>query len=949
MGPAEFQGDGGESLHERRDNRAHHLLWTLPLCCVLCLVAVRPIQAQFYTPDWTRYTVGLPPPPTGGKDANTTFNQRAQTYTQFLACGQENVFLDLAMQKPSNFIDDNILDRVMAKLWWLKTVKDTDCTGVFNVIFVDGTAVDFLCQERNPQDGTCKTPFQDTQHFVAQMQTTFGESCSSGSFEVKAAGKRGNPPTLPDNGVFATVKSRVSRDCLAAQINFVLSQVKRRDSNGNTLFPGTSGLPCDLSTLGNPPFSGLGTNGDWDMRMRTLIRILFLDQMYLRTGHPSILGEFRPPPEYPNDSNLWGYVQDELIIVDGGPGPDSYSWTACGDNEADTGTPQDREDENGFWDGAFDSIGDIASWLCHRLVLILVFFTVAAAIVYLTGLTGLAASVLTAIGIAAILAGQIPETENHRLMIESTRFLNNQLTIQQRGGASQAPNISDAQQDVRNWLLNKFQEIAKNEFNEYNARPYHGISLSALRNLADFSTDPDVRNGAQMLIEYSAAKFALGSSQGRRLVPFRRHFAGVDCIDGHPCGGAVGLINNTAYAEIFNNFYQLGDGGVSFGLLFNGQTQQLPFGFVSTGQPAAPFGGKPGSATGSNITVTSFGGALGDAYAAATSQFVPNALIADLAINKDRPYLQRFHHHGGYEIYSSSPSALITAGGIETDHASKFSIGIDIGNFGSDDLGAGVPTTVMFTGAPIGPTDKGQLYSKMTLDSFISFRGTRDTHGGSETFTDNLCVWQNFACGTNVHIPNDIVQCLTHDPHNLGVHWFFFDSSNCFGYDRVPRFFVVMYLICPQDTCHGDLQNVGAGFLEVIDKPSESIGAFEQMVIQRNPPSPELANLGQGCLTSDGACTGHYHTMNGATSHNLEIALRGHQDAHNKTGITSVDHFSVNELGDWNFAEGDIINSQGDGVISIKNPRLGTELILDFSDVNHPCRRTGPNQPCTQQ
>jgi hypothetical protein len=628
-----------------------------------------------------------------------------------------------------------------------------------------------------------------------------------------------------------------------------------------------------------------------------------------------------------------------LIVVHGGPGPDSYSWTACGDNEAATGTPQDREDENSSSDSLFDSVGDIASWLCHRLVLILLFIGAAGVLSFLAGPLGVGVAVLAALGIAAILAGQIPETENHRLMIESTRFLNNQLTIQI---LQSAPNISGGQQDVKAWLLNKFQEIAKNDFNEYNARPYHGLALSALRNLADFSTDSDVRNGAQMLIEFSAAKFALGSNQGRRLVPFRRHSLDVDCIDGHPCSD---LSNNKAYAEIFNDFVQLGDGGVSFGLLFNGQTQRLPFGFVSTGEPAAAFGDPPGSPTASG-----FGGALGDAYAAATSHFVPNALIADLAIRKDVPYLQRIHH-AGYEIYSSSSSALITAGGIETDHASKFTIGpIGIGApFDGDDLGAGVPTTVMFTGAPIGVTDKGQQSSKMTLDSLISFRGTRDTHGGSETFTDNLCVWQNFACGTNVHIPSDIAQCLIHDPNHVGLHWYFLDSSICDGYKTGPSFFVVMYVICPQDICRPDLQNAGAGFLEVIDNPSDPIGAFEFKVIQRNPASPELANLGQGCLTSNGVCTGHYHSMNGTVSRDLEIALRGHQDDPNKTGINSIDGVAVKGPAEWSLAEGDIINSQGDGVISIRNPRMGAEVILDFSDVNHPCRRSGPAQPCVQQ
>jgi hypothetical protein len=164
----------------------------------------------------------------------------------------------------------------------------------------------------------------------------------------------------------------------------------------------------------------------------------------------------------------------------------------------------------------------------------------------------------------------------------------------------------------------------------------------------------------------------------------------------------------------------------------------------------------------------------------------------------------------------------------------------------------------------------------------------------------------------------------------------------------VPKFYVVLFLICPQDLCRPDLKNAGAGFLEVIDNPTDTIGTFESEVIQRNPRS-ELGNLGQGCLTLDGLCSGRYHTMNSPISRVLELALRGHQDDSEKTGISSIDGVGVKDLDQWNLAEGDIMNSQGDGVITIRNPRLGTEIVLDFSNASHPCRRAGPNQPCTPQ
>jgi hypothetical protein len=916
---------------------------------ILLLAAGQVAKAQTPGPDLTRYTVGLASSPADGASAHASFAARAETYTEFMACGQENVFLELASRDPSSFNDLNILTRVMAKLWWWKQQAPRDCAGAFNVIHVVGSPQDFYC----PLNAAANLPTcaanqtaADAAVFTQQFTDRFGAACADSTVTVTASAG-----TAPSS--FAAVKSHLSRRCLGAQINYVLSQLKR-----NGQFPGSAGLPCDLSTLGDPPIAGITTQGDWDMRMTALIRMLFLDRQSVGNQSPSVLGSYGTPTGYPNDSSLWGYVQNELISVDGAAGPDSYSWTACGDNEAETGAPQDREDENGSSDGIFDSIGDILSWLFHRLVLILVFLGVGAVLVYVAGLTFTAVAALAAIaGIAAILAGQIPESENHRLMIESARFLNNQLTIDELGGSANAPNLTSAQASVKQWLLKKFQYLARNDFDEFNARPYHGFSLNALRNLADFASDPDIKTGAQMLIEYSDAKFSTGSNQNRRLVPFRRHFAAVDCIDGHGCAGATGLPDNNNYAELLNDFVQLGDSSASFGLLFNGQTQQLPGGLVSSAEPPTAYGKAAG-----DPTAGEFGGAVGDAYAAATSNSIADASILDLAIRKDVPYFQRIHH-AGYEVYSSSPSALITAGGLKADHATPISIaGVKLSNpFGADDLGAGVPTTVMFPGVPnvvvppqgfgAPPTVPTPAYT-MSLDTFISFRGTRETDHGSETFTDNLCVWQNFACGTNVRIPPAIAACLIHNTQGgtgvpVGPHWYFLDSSLC-GYSMAPRFVVVLYLICPSDQCNADLSNVGAGFLEVIDNPTDLISTLEANVVRRNPASVGLANLGQGCLTSTGTCTGHYHTMNGATSHDLTIHLRGHQDDAQGTGIAAIDGANQPDIGDWPLAVGDIINSKGDGVITIHNPRLGTVLTLDFSNPDHPCRRASATSACVQ-
>jgi hypothetical protein len=59
-------------------------------------------------------------------------------------------------------------------------------------------------------------------------------------------------------------------------------------------------------------------------------------------------------------------------------------------------------------------------------------------------------------------------------------------------------------------------------FIEYNARPYQRYSIHAIRSLYDFARDQAIVMAAQNVLDVASAKTALGSSQGRRLVPFRR-------------------------------------------------------------------------------------------------------------------------------------------------------------------------------------------------------------------------------------------------------------------------------------------------------------------------------------------------------------------------------------------------------------------------------------------
>ena len=109
--------------------------------------------------------------------------------------------------------------------------------------------------------------------------------------------------------------------------------------------------------------------------------------------------------------------------------------------------------------------------------------------------------------------------------------------------------------------------------------------------------------------------------------------------------------------------------------LYSGQTQQLPLGQASRGFAA-------------------------EVINAATSDYIPEATILDLATVRDVPIYQRIHH-ATEEIYSSGSGFLISAGGLATGLAYPVT-GIAFIDGHKDDWGAGVPTT-LFLNAARGP------------------------------------------------------------------------------------------------------------------------------------------------------------------------------------------------------------------------------------------------------
>lgn len=118
--------------------------------------------------------------------------------------------------------------------------------------------------------------------------------------------------------------------------------------------------------------------------------------------------------------------------------------------------------------------------------------------------------------------GAIPETENHILMIESTRYLNNNLINLRAWRTGRTPIRDNELGSQMSYVRARLRDPLNYDLKEYNSRPYLELVLPVLTNLVTFGPDSDVRDAARALLDYYAAKIAVSESQLRRIAPYRR-------------------------------------------------------------------------------------------------------------------------------------------------------------------------------------------------------------------------------------------------------------------------------------------------------------------------------------------------------------------------------------------------------------------------------------------
>jgi hypothetical protein len=827
-----------------------------------CLMADAPVYAL----DKKHYQIdfGLPDSANGA----ARIEVRIEALMPFVACGKEPEFfgyLSLQLADETYQPGEGLAESVVAKAEWLRRVRARAAGHAATVPATCVAKYSFYFEPNKQREARTRGIRLLTDG--GNPYARFGSECDHAT------------TTVSIDGNFVTAQSAVPEACVRKQVNMAIDEWRNNEQLG------TDKLPCQFGLGGT-------TKGDYDVVVRDLMRVFFID----RDAGGAIL-----------NVSARDRLRDQLLSVSGAPlATESYSLFECGNTEKSQGTPEDIAAEQGdhpMHEDVFNDLWPGLEWLLWRILLVLlsafVIGPLAMALVTFGGKAILLSAVLAGAAAGAVTIvnfGRIPETENHLLMIESSRYLKNQILIEyynDHGMATDAAAFEEHQAKLRSWLLERMQGVMEQEFEEYNSRPYQRYSLVALMNVYDYAKDPamSLREAAQMVLDRQLAKFAVSSSEGRRFAPFRRQMDRVTNKFDKLEDAA-----NPPYDKHGVHVADLTDSDfpASLAQVYFGHTEHLVEHRVHI------------ESTGSLIH-------------SAASSYRPPAMLIDLAVNSggglepdgSDGIWQHTFRHAGYERYVRGRHFLMTAGGVQTGFANQFEVvGIPFPYAGMDeDRGAAFPTTLMIDGAQ--QQSDGTTAPRDQLQSMLRVQGERINHGAFYTYDKNLCLWKGFACGKDIHMPASMWACAVSGPQRNGAKWWFFDSGACTGYSVTHRVFVVVVasIAAPTQFAPGAGVALGDGFFEVADAADvgNDFEGFQAKLLAENQ------NIGYA--------RGVYHS-----ARNEAIGWDFAFD-----GIRTVDGVAMPAPSDWQEGvDGNVMSEPKPGRVEIVNRRMNKRLVLDF-------------------
>lgn len=749
----------------------------------------------------------------------------------------------------------------------------------------------------------------------------------------------------------------LSDACLARQIRAVMTHPhhgpwteKHHDKKGSTPeLPGTSAekLPCTSDFLFNFlsnlskfklkfEFKVSGLEGDWDIQVIEYTRLASLLYRGRRLNEGigvdvdaalvALNRRFLTVRSSPDQGATAREVFNLVTSCGNLPNQFGDAIDTVNSSGADPGT--DR-----YSDEAKDAIGKKSFW--QDLLRFFSAVLVVAAIALGAALVGIAAGIIAgalsgavavAVAVAVVLGSSIAitflfggfeETENHLLMQNTSRYLKNKLMMAELSGQDNRKafdTIKDLNEDVRSWLLERLQRIAREDFVEYNSKPYNRLSHASILNLLDYACDVSwdydasrfilnsdspcddkdraVVNAAAAVMDLSAAKLAVGSLEGRRLIPYRRL-----ATENYQFYNGRSILKLTDGAD--NQLAAL--------QIWTGQMRHAPRDVDTPGAPdgvAAP-------------------GTFGDLAWYSTSQYRPDPIILDMAVNKTIAREQQYRHHTR-ERYASGNGWLITAGGTDERPAQGFRSPLGFTIYlgaPANDRGVGVPTTLM-TGSQIAGGFGGRLEGRANVQEFLRFDGNKKDWGLDDgkrmwSFSDNNCVAGSFACGLAPALPADF-EVATCRPLNIAVNFFVVDSNNCAAFKNDDPSAAIFIAIFQSFKVTGSW-----GFFEVAqqDAYGRSAVAFAKAIKDNN--KDRFANW----LTADLSDTVEYFAV--TQNRLLKFTPKNENFSADRRACGVVNYESGAR-----FTISNVPAAQQSACLSV-----GPRIFIDLNDAKNPIRR----------
>lgn len=484
-----------------------------------------------------------------------------------------------------------------------------------------------------------------------------------------------------------------------------------------------------------------------------------------------------------------------------------------------------------------------------------------------------------------------PETENHLLMIESVRYLTNQLLLDRTGD----PAFDNVGKGMTGWLLGYLQRLLQHDFLEFNARPYQRLAVHPLINLHEFARDTEIRDAAQMVLDYLSVKFAISSVRGLRVSPFRRlrerTYKDFDDTESH--------LNDLRG--------DLGDPWVGFWLMYGGPVD-------ADGRPEAWF--RRGWSLLALIAGLAPYRPPWAAYTLAMEPPPPTPPSQHTFNHGRRPRLAASMDtpEGGMEIYYRSRSFLISAGGMWLNSG----YGLDQAQ-GFAQVAVAQATTLIPTRAPLDFRD----LIKFTTPYPDWRRAVQ------------MGVHRGFACGANLMIPFPLLDKLGLGSDVISprapTQMYFLDlNRDADGLRMGFHVFAYRVRIGPRYGDVGPPSN--AGFLYAVEATEMDFERFRELTVANNPHLPKPL----------GWTTVEHFT--GPDGHRFDFVLWPDNKRANR--VVRYDDAPVPDLaagplvdGPWLRAARKPDGTGGhEGRIEIRHPGCGVPLVLDFTDAAHPRR-----------